>query len=299
MSDAAAFWNPRFAVEEYVYGTEPNDFLRQQAGRFGKGAKVLSLGEGEGRNAVFLAGLGHQVTAVDASEAGLAKVAKLAASKQLLVETVQADLADYVIAPKQWDVIVAIFCHLPQELAHRVFGQAVAGLKPGGLLVLEGYTPRQLAFGTGGPKDAALLYEPEVIRHEIAGLELLHFAELERPVLEGKLHTGQAAVLQVVAQKPLAAMPAVEAGEGYLRHLDGGYYRRLGMARHSEDESEMVVYAHLWPFEPHTWVRPAAEFPGRFEPVTEAEVLQAMQGDQAAAAAAVMAAKAARRAKKG
>lgn len=201
-SQAALFWNPRFAGEQYAYGSAPNDFLKAQASRLAAGSRVLSLGEGEGRNAIHLASLGHDVTAVDAAHTGLIKLLQRAARESLTVTATLADLADYAIPPAHWHAIVSIFCHLPPALRRTVLRDCVRGLAPGGLFILEGYTPRQLGFGTGGPKDVALLLEPDAIRAELDGLELLHFAEVQREVVEGSLHTGMAAVLQVVARKP-------------------------------------------------------------------------------------------------
>lgn len=201
-SQAALFWNPRFAGEQYAYGSAPNDFLKAQAGRLAAGSRVLSLGEGEGRNAIHLASLGHDVTAVDAAHTGLIKLLQRAARESLTVTATLADLADYTITAGHWHAIVSIFCHLPPALRRTVLRDCVRGLAPGGLFILEGYTPRQLGFGTGGPKDVALLLEPDAIRAELDGLELLHFAEVQREVVEGSLHTGMAAVLQVVARKP-------------------------------------------------------------------------------------------------
>lgn len=199
--DVATFWNQRFAAEDYIYGTAPNDFLAQQYLRIPAGGKVLSLGEGEGRNAVFLARLGYEVTALDAAEQGVAKIRRLAQQYGVSVTTIHADLQDYVIEASAWDGILSIFCHLPSVLRQLVNMQIVSGLKPGGVLLLEGYTPRQLAFASGGPKDIDLLLEPDAMRKELAELQLDHLQELQRDVFEGRLHTGQAAVLQVIAQR--------------------------------------------------------------------------------------------------
>lgn len=199
--DVAVFWNQRFAAADYIYGTEPNDFLTQNFTRIPAGGRVLSLGEGEGRNAVFLARHGFQVTAVDAAAAGLDKVCRLAAKNGVEVETIHADLEQYVIQPGSWDGIVSIFCHLPAALRASVNAQIVSGLRSGGVFLLEGYTPRQLAFASGGPKDVELLLEPREMRQELAGLQVEHLAEVEREVVEGRLHTGRAAVLQIVAHR--------------------------------------------------------------------------------------------------
>lgn len=194
-------WDARYACDEYVYGTAPNDFLRAHVGDLTPG-RTLSLAEGEGRNAVFLAEAGHRVTAVDASAVGLAKARRLAAERGVTLETVVADLADYEIAPAHWDNMVSIFCHIPPAARARLHRQVVAGLRAGGMLLLEAYTPAQIGRGTGGPPVPELTMTVESLRRELAGLEFLHAAELEREVREGRYHTGPGAVVQVLARKP-------------------------------------------------------------------------------------------------
>ena len=193
-------WDERYGQEGFAFGTEPNDFLREVADRIPRG-DVLCLGEGEGRNAVFLAERGYRVTAVDASSVGLDKTQRLAASRSTEVTTVLADLADYTIDAEAWDGVVSIFCHLPPVLRAEVHRQVVRGLRPGGVAVLEGYTPEQLDFGTGGPPVAELLYEPDTIFRDFADLELeiAHYGV--RDVHEGRYHNGEAAVVQVLARK--------------------------------------------------------------------------------------------------
>lgn len=200
-NDAAAFWNERFAQKDYYYGKRPNDFLRQQIGSFAPASKILSLGEGEGRNAVFLAQHGHQVTALDAAQAGLEKAKQLAAEHHVAINTIQTQLQNYRLEPNQWDGIIAIFCHLPAPLRQQVHEQIKHSLTPGGIFLLEAYTPKQLEYGTGGPKNIDLLYDPEVIKKELSGLEMLHFEEVERDIHEGLGHRGLSSVLQIVARK--------------------------------------------------------------------------------------------------
>jgi SAM-dependent methyltransferase len=195
------FWNQRYNIEGFFYGTEPNDFVQQVAPQLPSGP-ILCLAEGEGRNAVYLASLGHAVTAVDQSASGLAKARKLAAKRNLAIETTVADLAGFSIAPGAWSGIVAIFAHLPPELRRSVHHEVVSGLRPGGLYVLEAYTPDQLAFGTGGPKDPAMLMTLAELRNELAGLEFLIGREVVRKVVEGTGHTGRAATVQVLARRP-------------------------------------------------------------------------------------------------
>jgi len=194
-------WDQRYAEEEYVYGTEPNDFLREQVGRIPPG-RVLSLCEGEGRNAVFLAKQGYEVTGVDSSSVGLTKAQKLAGSEGVSITTQLADMGDFHIDPESWNGVVSIFCHIPPSMRAELHRQVVAGLKPGGVLILEAYTPAQIALGTGGPKMPELTMTGDDLRQELAGLEIELLQELERDVVEGKFHTGRGAVVQLVARKP-------------------------------------------------------------------------------------------------
>ncbi|MBA4136845.1 MAG: SAM-dependent methyltransferase [Opitutus sp.] len=197
------FWDHRYATPDFVFGTEPNDFLRSVADRIPAGP-VLCLAEGEGRNAVFLAQRGHVVTATDLSATGLAKARALAAQRGVSLATTVADLSTFVITPGTWSGIVAIFMHLPPVLRRDVLTRAAAGLRPGGVFVLECYMPAQLAFGTGGPKDVELLPTLAELRAELAGLEFIVGRELERDVHEGGGHTGRSAVVQVLARRPEA-----------------------------------------------------------------------------------------------
>lgn len=200
--DAASPWDARFSNEAYMYGTQPNDFLVEMAARLPSGGRVLSIGEGEGRNGVYLASLGHRVTAVDASRVGLAKAQRLAAERGVSVETVVSDLADFTPEPAAWDAAIAIFCHLPPALRRQVHRALVESLRPGGVVLLEAYTPAQLGLRTGGPPVVELLYTAEALREDFAGLELQVLRELTREVREGLLHTGQSAVVQLVGRKP-------------------------------------------------------------------------------------------------
>jgi SAM-dependent methyltransferase len=199
MTDAA-FWDARFAEQELAYGDGPNDFLAEHAALLPPG-RVLCLAEGQGRNAVHLAALGHAVTAVDQSRTGLERAGHLAASRGVALELVHADLADYAIAPGAWQGIVAIFAHLPPALRARVHRAAAAGLAPGGVFLLEAYTPAQLAHASGGPRDPALLMTLAALRDELAGLDFLVARELERDVAEGHYHRGRSAVVQVAARR--------------------------------------------------------------------------------------------------
>ena len=193
-------WDERYSESGFVYGTEPNEFLALVADQIPRGP-VLSVGEGEGRNAIFLARLGHEVVAVDQSDVGLAKLRQRADELGVHIETQQADLGGYAIEPGAWAGIVSIFCHLPPSIRVPLHAAIVRGLRPGGVFVLEAYTPQQLGRGTGGPPSLELLVSLADLERELAGLEFLHAAELEREVREGAYHTGLASVVQVVARR--------------------------------------------------------------------------------------------------
>jgi len=193
-------WDKRFSEPGYAYGTEPNGFLASVVDRIPRG-NVLCLAEGEGRNAAFLAGLGYDVTAVDTSTVGLAKAEALARDQGVTIETVLADLEDYSIEPGVWQGVVSIFCHLPPVVRAALHERCLRGMAPEGVFVLEGFTPRQLELGTGGPKNRELLMELEIIRQELPGLRLEIAREFEREVAEGKYHNGTVSVVQILAVK--------------------------------------------------------------------------------------------------
>jgi SAM-dependent methyltransferase len=193
-------WDERYRTETYAYGTSPNEFLASVADRIPRGP-VLCLAEGEGRNAVFLAARGHAVTAVDWSSVGLAKAERLAAERKVHLSTVCADLAEMEIMPESWSGIVAIFAHLPRIVRAPLHQRVRAGLCPGGVFIAESYTPKQVEYGTGGPKDPGLLPTLNDLRQELAGLEWEIAREVEREIHEGELHDGWSAVVQVLARK--------------------------------------------------------------------------------------------------
>lgn len=195
------FWHQRFDQADYFYGKEPNDFLRSQVHHLPACGQVLSLGEGEGRNAVYLASLGYEVTAVDNAASGLEKIQRLAEEKQVKVNTVLADLSDYDLGTQQWDAIISVFCHLPLPVRQAVHKQIYTALKPNGIFLLEAYRPEQLEYKTGGPSNVELLYKASDIAAELAPLALDYIAEAQRYIHEGQGHQGQSAVLQVVASR--------------------------------------------------------------------------------------------------
>lgn len=194
-------WDTRYAGEAFMYGTAPNDFLREQVGVLPAGGRVLCLAEGEGRNAVFLAERGFVVTGVDGSKVGLEKAQRLAQQRGVKIETIVADLRHFDLGTAQWDAIVSIWCHVPPELRAGLHPKIVAGLKPGGVFLLEHYHPRQLGYGTGGPPDAKLLVTLADLERDFAALKVLHAFEGERDLHEGSGHAGKSYVTQFIARR--------------------------------------------------------------------------------------------------
>ena len=193
-------WDERYGADEYAYGKEPNDFLAEQYRVIPQG-RVLCLAEGEGRNAVFLAEQGYEVIAVDSSVEGMKKARQLADEKSVSIETLVVDLNDYDMEPESLDGVVSIFCHLPKPLREKLHSKVVKALKPGGVLLLEAYTPEQLQYGTGGPPVAELTMQLNDLLNEFSELEARYAVEIVREVHEGLYHNGKGAVVQLIAIK--------------------------------------------------------------------------------------------------
>ncbi len=198
----AQAWEGRYAdIDDYLYGTEPNDFLVTASADLPIG-DALCLADGEGRNGVYLAQRGHRVTSVDLTVSGMAKADRLAELRGVEVTTVVADLSDYDLGENRWDLIVSIFAHTPPPIRRRVHGSIARALRPGGRFVLEAYTPDQIGRGTGGPPVPELTMTLSGLRTELTGLSFESGLETLRAVVEGRGHTGEGAVVQVVATKP-------------------------------------------------------------------------------------------------
>jgi SAM-dependent methyltransferase len=193
-------WDERFGAAELPYGTDPNDFVVAQASAIAPG-RVLCIAEGYGRNAIWLAAQGFAVTAIEQSGVAIARGRELAAARGVEVTFVQGDLAEAELGEGTWQGIVSTFAHLPPTLRRDVHARVVRALAPGGVFILEAYSPAQLGHRTGGPRDVALLMTREALVSELAGLDLLVAQELEREVNEGRLHMGMAAVVQLVGRK--------------------------------------------------------------------------------------------------
>lgn len=199
----AEFWDERCAHEDYFYGYRPNEFLKANEIMLRRGSRVLCLADGEGRNGVWLAERGHQVTTVDISPTGVRKARALAAERGVSIDAQVGDLAEWVhteAAQGPWDAVVSIFAHLPPSIRTEVSQSVIATMAPGGKLLLEAYTPAQLQMGTGGPRDESLLLTRERVQQDWEGLVLdVHLRE--RRVFEGRGHQGLSSVVQVLGQK--------------------------------------------------------------------------------------------------
>lgn len=194
-------WDERYSVDHYLFGTEPNDFLKSVAGMIPPASAVLCLADGEGRNGVYLAGLGHRVTSIDQSAVGLRKAEQLAGSKGVQIRTVTANLAEHDLGVACMDAVVSIFFHIPPEPREQIYRKVERALKPGGLLILESYTPAQLKHGTGGPPVPELMLTAELVRQSFPNLAFERCQEIEREVIEGSGHTGLAAVVQAIGRR--------------------------------------------------------------------------------------------------
>lgn len=194
-------WDKKYDTDVFVYGKNPNDFLAKNYKRLPKG-RILCLAEGEGRNAVFLAKQGYQVTAVDNSQIGLNKALKLAKEQDVEVEIICTDLAEYDLGESYWDGIVSIFCHLPSKIRIALFDKVSKSLKSNGVFLLEGYTPKQLSYNTGGPASVDMMFSKNILQDELSTLKFLVLEEVEREIVEGEGHNGLGAVVQCIAVQP-------------------------------------------------------------------------------------------------
>ena len=187
---------------DFFYGSAANDFLIERAAEIIPGGRVLTLAEGEGRNAIFLAQQGFQVTAIDWSEVGLAKLTKWAEKEHLHIDTICADITAHDLGTSAWDAIVSIWFHLPSKDRIPLYRHYIQALKVDGVLILEAYNPNQLNFKTGGPADSDMLPTTAELKQNLALLHPVLATERERNINEGHGHNGRSAVVQYLGRKP-------------------------------------------------------------------------------------------------
>jgi len=194
-------WDECYSEPGFAHGIAPNEFLVSVADRIPKG-RILSLAEGEGKNAVYLASLGYEVTGVDGSIVGLRKALELATERGVTIATIHADLGSYQIESEQWDGIIACYCHVPSAIRIPLHHAAVLGLKSGGVFVLEAFSTEQFIYDTDGPHSLDMLMTLDDLKRELAGLEFAHAVQVVREAQEGSRHAGLTSVIQLVGIKP-------------------------------------------------------------------------------------------------
>lgn len=200
--DQAAFWNERYSSNEYLFGTAPNAFLSREVNRLAPGSKVLAVADGEGRNSTFLAQHGHKVVATDVSEKALEKARRLAERRGVEVEYLKVDLSKWDWPENAFDAVAGIFIQFAGPgLRDEIFEGIHRSLKPGGLLLLEGYRKEQLAYGTGGPPNVENLYTEDGLRRTFSSWEIELLESYDADIEEGSGHFGQSALIDLIARK--------------------------------------------------------------------------------------------------
>ena len=202
-SDATQFWNQRFDKEEFIFGKEPNEYLTLQTRSYLKpNDKVLCIADGEGRNGVWLAKQGIKVVGFDASDIALKKAKQFAKDNQVEVEYSFSDTDSFTWHENAYDAVIGIFIQFADpQMRKRIFQQTYMALKPGGFFILQGYTPKQLVYKTGGPSLIEHLYTEEMIRDLAREFQILDLRCYEKELNEGARHAGMSALLGLVAKK--------------------------------------------------------------------------------------------------
>ena len=196
-------WQTRYATPEYAFGKSPNYFLESCKRLLPRSGGALAVADGEGRNGVWLAEQGLDVVSIDFSPAAQRKAKALAAERDVKVAFELVDVHNWNYPSAAFDVVAEIFTQFsnPADRARKWAGMLKA-LKPGGLLIIQGYTPKQLEYGTGGPKEIENLYTRAMLEQEFGGLRELSLVEEERDIHEGTSHGGMSAVINLTARKP-------------------------------------------------------------------------------------------------
>ncbi|SNX28537.1 Methyltransferase domain-containing protein [Polynucleobacter meluiroseus] len=202
-NDATQFWNERYAKEEFIFGKAPNEYLVEQASQYLQPeSKVLCIADGEGRNGVWLARQGMRVTSFDVSDIAISKAKQLAQENQVTIECVLSDVDSFAWPENTYDAIIAIFIQFADPaMRGRIFQSIERALKPGGWLILQGYTPKQLEYKTGGPADIAHLYTENAMQAAFQNFNILDLCSYEKELSEGSRHSGMSALLGLVARK--------------------------------------------------------------------------------------------------
>jgi SAM-dependent methyltransferase len=201
MTDEQALWDARYGAEDYLFGTEPNSYLLSQAHRLVPGRRALAVGDGEGRNAVWLAERGLEVTLVDISPVGIGKALRLARERSCRIEAIAADLTRWDWPEGRFDLAVEIFVHVPVAQRRHIHRAMAASLGPGGLALVEAFQKGQRERPSGGPKSAPLLYDAPSLAEDFADLATLELLEGTVLLAEGARHRGPAAVVRYLGRR--------------------------------------------------------------------------------------------------
>lgn len=201
-TSGSQFWDERYGVEGYAFGDQPNDFLVDVEPTLTKG-DTLMLGDGEGRNGVWMAQQGHRIASIDLSAVGVEKALELARLRGVSIDARVGDLDLFDMGNDKWDNIVSIFCHEPSELRHRVHANVKTALRPGGRFVLESYNAANIGRGVGGPQSDDITVELGELESDFEGWTWEIHREVDRSIVEGKFHSGDSSTVQFVAVKPI------------------------------------------------------------------------------------------------
>ncbi len=193
-------WDQRYADSEYVYGTHPNEFFKQELDKLVPG-KILLPADGEGRNAVYAAEKGWIVSAFDQSDEGRKKALRLASGRNVTIEYEIRDLETTEYPADHFDAIALVFVHSSAKNRRQIYLNLMRFLKPGGTLILIGYSKEQLQYNTGGPKEISMLFSEDELIEDFAGLQIKSIRKIETMIQEGDFHSGNASVIQLVAFK--------------------------------------------------------------------------------------------------
>lgn len=196
-------WDERYARQEYIYGTEPNSFLKEKLSAL-KPGRILFPAEGEGRNAVYAAKLGWKTDSFDQSTEGQKKAFQLANLNNVTINYSIQSLDNWDPEPDLYDCIALIFVHLPEELRNRVHQSVINALKPGGIIILQAFSINQLSRNSGGPKAPEMLFTVDQIKSDFSNLSEVRIFETQITLNEGPLHQGLADVIQLTCIKPTA-----------------------------------------------------------------------------------------------
>lgn len=195
------FWDTRYSEQGYAYGTEANAFLISEASRLQPGMKVLVVGDGEGRNGVWLAQRGLEVTSVDYSVAGVERARRLAAGRGVTLDSHCADMNDWRWPLEYFDAVVSIFVHFPSSQRVQMHAKMLAALRPGGVLIMEAFNKDQLNYSSGGPPVEDALFSAALLAEDFGAAEIELCQEQVVPLNEGKYHVGQGAVVRLIAHR--------------------------------------------------------------------------------------------------